>query len=330
MVKVSVCLPVFRPGGLDITFASLRDQNFKDFELILVDRRYEKRHQEVMDVAKKYGVRTVHVPEHRRNGKWATVASAWNTAAMLAEGEILLMSPDYCYLPPDWIERHVSHHNGSRRMVLSRYVFFNLPPVVDKLGNEVEVPPAELASSLPPGVQDGVGDSYGEISIFREPFCFSMIENSVSWPDSLQCPRYTLTQNSDSLCDHVHFRNESMPLNYFLEMNGLDENMDKGKSHIDYEFGRRARAYGFEFVVDRENIAFILNPRTLFPTLPQGQKEPGRWSYQMCESYALDAGNRPAPNPYLLSKRREILSKWRNMDFIPTEELEIPDHLYYR
>ena len=112
MVKVSVIMPVFRPGGLDITFVSLRDQRFCSFEFILIDRRYEKRHTEVMEIANEFGVPTIHAPEHRRNGKWAVVSSAWNTGFMLAEGEIIIMAPDFTYFPPNWIGDHVRHHDA--------------------------------------------------------------------------------------------------------------------------------------------------------------------------------------------------------------------------
>jgi len=108
--KVTVGLPLFRPGGIDVAFATLRAQTFTDFEVILVDHRYEKRHEEVMRLAEESGLNVLHVPEHRRNGKYAVVAAAWNTAIMLARGEIFLTMPDYAYAPPDWIARHVHLH----------------------------------------------------------------------------------------------------------------------------------------------------------------------------------------------------------------------------
>lgn len=326
MVKVSVIMPVFRPGGLDITFASLRDQTCRDFELILVDLRYEKRHKEVMDLAQESGVPTVHVPEHRRNGKWAVVASAWNTGFMLSQGEIVLMLPDYAYAPPDWIEKHLRHHDGGSKMVLSPYVFLLLPHVVDREGHSVEVPPPEAASSLPPLVTELPGDNYGEITIFRNPFNSSWLADSPRWPDSLQCQRLTLS--TGNLSNHVHFRNESLPLSALLELNGADEHLDRGKAWIDLDFGLRLANFGCQFIADMENLIYILNPRTLFPTAPQGV----RWTYDMCEYWSREQnaqGFKPAPNPYSLKEKRASLLQWRNLDTIPTEGLDIPDEKYY-
>ena len=57
MVAASVILPMFRPGGIDITLAGLRGQTVKDYELIIIDHRYERRHKQVMELAREYGER---------------------------------------------------------------------------------------------------------------------------------------------------------------------------------------------------------------------------------------------------------------------------------
>jgi len=113
MPKISVLVSTFRPGGLDITFAGMRDQTFRDFELILVDRRYERRHQEVINLAAEYGLadKIIHAPEHRRNGKWLSLTAGWNTAIALARNEILLFFQDWCYAPPNWLASHMEYHS---------------------------------------------------------------------------------------------------------------------------------------------------------------------------------------------------------------------------
>ncbi len=93
MIDLSVQVCSFRPGGIDILLAGMRDQTYpKDrFELVLVDHRYERRHEQVMALAKRYDLPNVtHVPEHRRNGHWAVTSSAFNTGFALAQGLSLI------------------------------------------------------------------------------------------------------------------------------------------------------------------------------------------------------------------------------------------------
>ena len=329
MVAASVLMPAFRPGGMDVTFAGLRDQTFKDFEFITVDRRYEKRHEQIMRLAAEYKVNTIHVPEHRRNGKWAVVAAAWNTGFMLAQGEVILMLPDYAYAPTGWIEKHLQHHNGRHRLVMSPYLFLNLPPVIKKDGQQVTVPPPAQSSALAREVLELTEEVYDEISIFEQPFSESQLAGLVGWPGELQCPRLTIWPDDPDIYAHVHFRNESMPLSSILVMNGLDENMDRGKSHIDIEFGNRAKLMGCEFIADMENMLYILNPRTLFPSMPFGPAE-DRWSYNDCWNYTkkrLATGEFQAPNTYSLRKRREAIKWWREAESVSI--IDIPDEEYY-
>lgn len=57
MPKVTVALGSSRPGGVDISLRGLADQTFQDFEVVFVDARYHKRHAEVLEYAKKVGLK---------------------------------------------------------------------------------------------------------------------------------------------------------------------------------------------------------------------------------------------------------------------------------
>lgn len=328
---VSVIMPAFRPGGLDITFCGLSNQTCTDFEFILVDHRYEKRRQEVRELAKECCVNTIHIPEHRRNGKWAVVASAWNTGFMLARGKLVLALPDYCYVHPTWIERHVDRHrDGQRKIVLAPYTFLELPPVLKKDGTWYAPPPPETAGLLPPRVTDPPGHDFDEISIFEQPFNPMTIESLRPWPATTQCLRDSASA-TDAFVPKgmmIHFRNESLPRDLLWSMNGLDENLDRGKSHIDTEFGRRFEMLGLPMEVDPDNRIFIINPRTLFPTMPQ--HGPGRWDYPKGETYALGTSRTAAPNPYNWATKMNALQSWRVETDIAVEGLDVRDEDYYQ
>src|SRR5262245_28610299 len=110
---VSVLVMMSRPGGVDITLAAMRDQTFRDFELIIVDNRYELRHERIEAMAKEYGIeRVICAPEHRRNGKWIVAAAGFNTALALARGQVVIFLHDYTYVPAGWIEAHLGRIDG--------------------------------------------------------------------------------------------------------------------------------------------------------------------------------------------------------------------------
>lgn len=327
--SVTCIMPAFRPGGLCITFAGLRDQTFKDFEFIIVDRRYEKRHDAVMRLAKESGVRTIHVPEHRRNGRFAVTASAWNTGFMLARGDLILMMPDYAYVPPDWIIKHVETQKfWGKCYLLSPYTFMRLPPIVDRAGCPVEVPGPEEASGLPPKVTEQPGENFDEISLFSEPFDPSWVEKLEPWPGPLQCARATGTFQDAPLFWHIHFRNESVWREDVVALRGLDETLDRGKALIDSEFGRRISKCRFPVISNPENPCWMLNPRSLFPTMPYAG--PGRWDYSTCEGYALNTGGMVAPNPYDWDERSKALAAWRDAEAVAVDGLDVPDEVYYK
>src|SRR6266853_3506423 len=124
---VSVLVSTFRPGGIDMLMAGMRDQTYKDFELVLIDRRYALRHDRVQQLAARCGVKLIHVTEHRRNGKWVSFCSAWNTGMALARGDVLIFLQDYAYTPPGWIEAHLEALGYGRRYVLAPYTYAKMP-----------------------------------------------------------------------------------------------------------------------------------------------------------------------------------------------------------
>lgn len=319
----------FRPGGMDITFRALQGQTYKNFELIIVDRRYEKRHDAVMALAKESGVRTLHVPEHRRNGKWAVLSAAWNTGLMLALGRYITFLPDYSYVPPDWIERHLEMQAIREAVIMAPYLMFNIPPVVDKLGNPVTpVDPLEIGP-LCPRIREMPDDRFDEISIFPERFDPSWLPSLVPWPDERQCARrdMKLLASLPPMRGHFHMRNECMPREWPLEINGFDEVLDRGKSCIDTEFSRRLSTRHPMFPVPVP-LMTMLDPHGLFPTMPQ--RGVGRWTQRQCEMYAVSTSEVRADNPFNVWEKAFDLAKWRQMERVPTEGLDVPDADYYR
>jgi len=326
--KVSVITSTWRPGGIDVLFRGIADQTYEDFEYILVDHRYEKRHEVVVSLAEEMGIRNfIHAPEHRRNGPWYVGASGWNTGFLLAEGEVIIMLMDYAYAPKGWIQAHLQHHiDGVNRLVLSPHQYYTSPGVVKERNG-----------------------SFNEISIYRGGYF------NPSWISSLTKYQYPHIDPKLNLpkgaCAYYfcHAKNESFPLEKVLEIGGADETMDQGKGPWDMEFGARFQYSGC--LVFNEPAAMIHSPDPrriagleTMPGVVDDQKRIGdmgldwskRWTYAQGEKYQFDRidkykrGAPPvAPNPFNFMEERKRIWEWRKANFIDVATLEISDEQYY-
>jgi glycosyltransferase involved in cell wall biosynthesis len=96
MVKISVIIPAFNEEKfLGNCLLSLKEQNFKDFEIIVVDNNSTDKTREI---AKKFGV--ILVSEKNQG-----VAFARNRGAKIAKGEILAFTDADTILPKNWLSR---------------------------------------------------------------------------------------------------------------------------------------------------------------------------------------------------------------------------------
>jgi len=325
---------------LDITLAGMRDQTFAEpFELIIVDRRYEFRHTRVLAVANQYDVPCIHVPEYRRNGKWACIGSAWNTAMALARGEVLIFLQDYAYAPPGWIEAHVHWHTQhSWRYIVGPYTYLGLPPLALK----------------PPYTTEGFDFSGDRLhcteqglvlqgKVLDEMYAFQAGPFQPAWLPDL--PRLDAPQDPRSHADgaeipdtHIHIKNESIRREVAYRLNGLDERLDRGKGPLDLDWGLRLSSIGAKILWDPATHTPVINSRMIVPTMPWGtmdERLEGRWSWQ--DGLAYNARRRAecaheapeAKNPARLRTLSLALEEWRNDPPINVAHLEVPDALYW-
>ena len=362
MVEISVIAPTYRPGGIDILLAGMRDQTFKDFEVVLVDRRYERRHDEVVDLARRYGVNCLHVPEHRRNGRWGCTSSALNTGFALAGGRVIIMLVDWTYCPPGWIEAHLKHHAQGRSYVLAPYYYhavgitpavyqqmqgrgYQMPPYSDyanqpKLAMKIDfdLSTQDARADGPAVEEDAVlrGEVFDEISVFEEGLF-----------DPAWLPRMPpLPPGDPGQRDRVpggthytwtHLKNESLLREVVVQLNGTDICSERGgRMSIDTEFGLRLSCSGVGFIWEPAALAHCINPRHgVCRVMPFGdlvQRTEGRWNLEDCQAFfnrreqEVRAGKfLAAPAPYTIPELAERLKPWRTADLIDTSGLDKPD-----
>lgn len=322
--RVSVITSTWRPGGIDVCFTGIAHQEFQDFEYILVDHRYEKRHEEVVSLADKMGIkRFIHVPEHRRNGPWYVGASGWNTGFLLAAGETVIMLMDYAYAPPDWILNHIQHHSdGVDRLVLAPHQYLETPTVFK------------------------TDDGYDEISIYKDGFF------NPAWLKNLKLYEYPYIDPKLNLpkgpCgyNYCHAKNCSFPLEKVIEIGGADETMDQGKGPWDMEFGYRFQRAGCKIFLEPDAKIYSPDPRRTqgletMPGVVEDRARIGdlgldwtkRWDYKKGEKYQygrINAHAQTAANPFNFREERKRIWHWRKMGLIDVSELDISDEEYYR
>ena len=339
MPHVTIISSTFRPGGIDIFLAGMRDQSYKDFEVILVDHRYERRRDRVRQLAKDYGVPLIHVPEHRRNGKWNVFISAWNTGIALARGDVLILLQDWTYAPRGWIEAHLSALDGKRRYVLAPYIYGQVPPLVTKI-------PFDFSKQMDRGGYcvdiDPIlnGEVLDEIFAFQNgPFEYhwflGMAAALATDQDVRVSPRGPL---STGCWSWIHVKNESITRKLMWELNGLDERLERGKGPMDLDLGIRLVGAGVELWWEPSAITYGPNARYVCRSMPWGsmhERLGGRWSYDDGLTYnerrrrEIDAGGSPrALNSYDMQDLASLLDWWRTPDADPRSR-DVSDEEYW-
>lgn len=333
--KVSVLVMMYRPGGMDITFQAMADQSFKDFELIIVDNRYEKRHELVMEAAREYGVTTIHAPEHRRNGKWIVACAAFNTAMALARGEYVIILHDFTYVGPGWIEQHVKHlEEMGDGLVLGNHCNVDLPKVKSAVPLVENYDCNRAVTDLELWRHDGVLD---EMYIF-EPGRFNS-----SWLAKMTVGEKQWQPGFDNMYAQgmrpdwrwVTLTNDSFRREFLWKIGGIDERYDHGRGPFDHNIGIRVAAAGGGRRWAPECNAVIFNPRFLMRTLPFGslyEKMDGKWTLDDGHQYndiIRARGDMEANNPYQMVELARDLDPWRREPAVRVSR-ELSDDAYWR
>lgn len=324
---LSVLSCAFRPGGIDVLLAGMRDQIYKNFEVILVDRLYERRHERVEAMARDYGVKLIHVPEHRRNGKWINFASSWNTAIALARGDGLLFLADYMYAPPGWLEHHAAVLEGRRRWVFGPYVFLSMPELKLKKPFDFEAVWRDWTTAF--RCVDESPIMSGEILDEMDVFAGGRFD--ASWIPKLSevLPETDLRlgyKNVSGPCPNegwVHIKNDSVYRSVVYEINGLDERLERGRGPLDMDLQARLQHVGVEQWWEIEAYVYYIDPHHILPTLPYGavkERLEGRWSWEDGLGYVtnrraeLSLGGSPrAKNKYNIEDLAAHLDPWREV-----------------
>ena len=347
--KVSVLLGTNRPGGIDIALSGLAKQSYKDFEVIFVDGRYHQRHQQVLHVARDLGLKQplIHVPNHRySNTIWGTTCSGYNTAFALADGELVIMMTDYAYAHPEWIESHVQYQGKvvmapHEHRKLNNLKFKGNSDLIDFTAmKEKKEDQGKNSDDIIRLILDQ-RERFSEISVFENFFTPEMLESFPLEEWQEEKTRMETGPIEDINCFNT--KNESFPLQSVLDINGMDENYDRGRGPGDPDLGLRLSRTGLQCWIAKEAVLHCLNPRPFLPNLnlivPENKRLPPphheRWHFAEGNGYfknTRDFKIQRARNPFNILDLRKEIWNWREKSQTETPilpKLVIPDQDYF-
>lgn len=290
MPELTVGVNTFRPGGIDVLFNSLAQQDFRDYELVLVDELYNWREREVAEYAEKLGIPLVHVPPKKRQGNYKVgISNGVNTFLVFAQSDLVLFLTDYEWVGQDVLKRHVELQRKRKRAVITGLVHRCAHPKL--------------------------GDLKGKITVFAEEVK-SRPKKVVKWCD--KAPR--LVGVGEHRTGYVG-DNTSFPLGDALEINGFDERYDLGGHGFeDTDFFARLRFMGHRFYCDTHSEVYELQ-HGFFPV---HEEHPNPNAKLYSERVArMENGVEPlqAPNPFNAYRvRDEILRIRLGVKMIPIAE----------
>ena len=282
MPLISVIVPTLRVGGLDILFAGLEQQTFQDFELILVDSIHKFRKELVAERAKNYHFPIKHVETIGNPFPLNSYQRCVNTGIVYASGSVCFFTCDYAWLPPNVLSEHADFHRSAqgRASMLGVIRLHDVPLLnqafppkyglrelskggtvpadeIDRQWNDANIRHAmtkkwcdDYCADLESGVLDPVmwsifdhsfvpGDSPTGLPVLH-------VEMKSSMPEGQVQPQF------------CHLKNDSIPTESLLAVNGFDERYDGCHGWQDSEVAdRMSMRLGMQWHLRPKNILHI-------------------------------------------------------------------------
>lgn len=280
--RMSVCCVTTRPGGIDVLLAGLKNQEFDDFEVVLVDAHFHRRRDVVADYFAKAQIALRHVPPRLQNFPLDSVPQYRNTAIAKASGELLVWLVDYSFVPPSGLQAHWDIYEKHDKEVAGMGAhWYVLPPPL-----AFDLPWYAPIQMFPPNVETGItygydrkaSEVYAEevLSGQYDAYMYSIFKEPLETPEMIDAlkddpyffaadPKRTGHVDGKMFGNFFHAKNEAVALDWAVRVNGFDEGFI-AHSYDDVDFGLRVdHLGGLWALLGREADVRIVNPRHIFP-----------------------------------------------------------------
>ena len=224
--KISLMQVTARPGNIDILKANLDRQEFRDFEVILVDALWRDREQEVRTYLQDYDLVYVRQSD-KRPGAHTNLAHADNEGFRSCTGELIVCLQDYIWILPDGLLKYWEIYQTNPNIL------------VTGVGDQYAKPNAT-----------DIVSPQGKITIFEKSYVRR--PEVKSWID----PRKRMDQGSFYMCNPQDWELNycAIPRKVIYELGGMDERYDfHGFAWDNVNISVRADMLGYRAYIDQTN-----------------------------------------------------------------------------
>lgn len=310
---LSILVPTNRIGGLDVLFNSLAAQTNKNFELVLIDNIYRYRRDLVKERTKNSPFPIKHIEPRDNPFPDVSYCRTMNTGVTHARGDLLLYLCDYCWLGSDVVEAHLEFYGRRKQALALDFAYTQLPRLHDSFRPYVhKVDPTHDAllhtQSLNESTEQYVEDlRAGKLTdLLWSIFAKEVTTQAEVWSLGMTHAHYRhLDEHTLSDYNYCCFKNESLPTEMVLELNGHDEEYDRSHGWQDSEFSYRMREYGVPWWSGPRARGEVrcLNPREVLNI----KRLPDQWlsNKQLCDETRRASKRLPVNPSFSLREMRE-------------------------
>lgn len=218
---VSIILCTFREKPkFELLYKTLSQQTIKNFEVVIADYLYDKRKDQIKKLSEKYHIPTVHV-ERDKFG-----VHAFNVGIVHSAGDYMIHINDANYFPYRFIEKHMLVCTNNFLSLGARYFAFSIDfPIEKYLTAQIEVPEKQ---------EKKISNKINKRSQIEKYLYLNFGEHQIISPQDfrlLGLPNDLITSENillEALPGWSYGGSIAGPTELFLELNGFDEEYDKG------------------------------------------------------------------------------------------------------
>ncbi len=266
-------------GMFPLQVKMLKEQSFKDFELVFLNDLYELRKDDISKIIGDAFPYT-YLPPHKISDNFAPGA-AWNDLFTYARGELLYFMADYIVPHPDTLGRHWETHLKYPKTFISGRCW------------EVNITPQEFAAAKQYQYNDY------RLSLFEHSyFRWSRLEENIYGSDKAGVQNFWTG------------RNDSCPLDAILKCNGFDEQFDGAHGYHDEDLAHRLTNLGLEYIIDLGSLCWQFKHQLSTKKPLRSDEEQHRLCKLTLIPQRIASGEyRVNPDRDLIKERDEWLSK---------------------
>jgi glycosyltransferase involved in cell wall biosynthesis len=223
--KISVLVPTARAGGMEILLRNFRNQTFRDFELIIVDKLWNKRKKLLkrLFILEDFPVKHLPDPPMREGDVWR-LEGAYNRGLENCQGELIVSLQDYILIRGDGLEKFWNAYQSLGKNVL-----------ISGVGHKYSYPK--------------VVDIDNPICIFeKEPMISDLVE--IMERDSRVDGRQEIVETNYTFFE---LNWAAIPRKVLMEINYFDERLDQNYGCDNLLIGLKAFLKGYKIYLDKTN-----------------------------------------------------------------------------